>query len=78
MEPIQVASLIKNELPDAEVIVDGEGCSFSVTVVSREFDGRSLLKKQQMVLESVKEPLASGELHAITVKTYTPDEWARR
>jgi len=30
-----------------------------------------------MVLDTVKEPLATGELHAITVKAYTPEEWAR-
>ena len=47
-------------------------------VVSDRFDGCTLLKKQQMVLDSVKAPLATGDLHAITVKAYTPDEWARR
>jgi monothiol glutaredoxin len=78
VEPTEIEAMIKKELQDAEVIVDGEGCSFSVIVVSARFDGCTLLKKQQMVLDSVKEPLATGELHAITVKAYTPGEWARR
>lgn len=77
MESIAVEALIKSELQDAEVIVEGEGCSFSVVVVSAQFEGCSLLKKQQMVLDSVKESLATGELHAITVKSYTPEEWRR-
>ncbi|MCS5565259.1 MAG: BolA/IbaG family iron-sulfur metabolism protein [Methylococcales bacterium] len=77
MEIMEVGDLIRNSIEDAEVIVEGEGCSFSVVVVSILFEGYSLLKKQQMVLAAVKEPLATGELHAITVKAYTPDEWAR-
>ncbi len=78
MERITVEGMIKKGLQDAEVILDGEGCSFSVIVISSQFDNCTLLKKQQMVLDTVKEPLATGELHAITIKTYTPDEWARR
>ncbi|MGR9106661.1 MAG: BolA family protein [Gammaproteobacteria bacterium] len=77
MNPNKIETLIKNVLPDAEVMVEGEGCSFAVTVVSARFEGCSLLKKQQMVLDSVKEPLATGELHAISVKAYTPQQWAK-
>lgn len=77
MEIIEVRDLIRKGIEDAEVIVEGEGCSFSVVVVSIRFAACSLLKKQQMVLDTVKEPLATGELHAITVKAYTPEEWAR-
>ncbi|MGH8500335.1 MAG: BolA family protein [Methylococcales bacterium] len=78
VELIEVEAMIKKELPDAEVMVEGEGCSFSVVVVSARFEGCTLLKKQQMVLESVKEPLATGELHAISVKAFTPQEYGGR
>jgi monothiol glutaredoxin len=70
--------MIKQDLQDAQVMVDGEGCSFSVIVVSDRFGGLSLLKKQQLVLDAVKEPLATGELHAISVKAFTPEEWSRQ
>lgn len=78
MELSEVEAMIKKGLPDAEVIVDGEGCSFSVTVVSGRFEGLTRLKKQQLVLDSLKEPLATGELHAITIKACTPGEWVRQ
>ncbi len=78
MEAITVQELIKGGLTDAEVFVEGEGCNFSVTVVSSEFDGLPRVKSQQKVLATVQEPLATGELHAITVKTFTPDQWAQR
>ncbi len=78
MEAITVKELIKNGLADAEVFVDGEGCNFSVTVVSHAFEGLPIVKCQQKVLATVQEPLASGELHAISVKTLTPDQWAQK
>lgn len=78
VETIEIQAMIKKELPDAEVLVQGEGCSFSVVVVSARFEGCTLLKKQQMVLESVQEALATGALHAISVKAFTPQEWQRR
>ena len=78
MEAITVQELIQRGLKDAEVFVEGEGCNFSVTVVSSEFDGLPRVKSQQKVLAAVQEPLATGELHAITVKTFTPDQWVQR
>ena len=66
---------IKDGIPDAEVILDGEGCSYKVTVVSDVFDGLSPVKKQQTVYATVNDLIASGELHALTIKTFTPEQW---
>ncbi len=71
----QVTQLVKQGLPDAQVIVDGVGCDLLVTVVSSQFDDLALVKKQQLVMATLKEPLASGKLHAVSVKAHTPDEW---
>ncbi len=78
METSAVQKLIQADLKDAQVFVEGEGCNFSVTVVSKEFDGYPTVKNQQKVLAAVQEPIATGELHAITVKTYTLEEWAKK
>ncbi len=75
MDAKEVVALIKSGFPDAEVFIDGQDCSFSVVVVSARFENESLLKKQQLVLATVKDQLASGVLHAMSVKAYTPREW---
>lgn len=75
MEPSEVRDLIQTALPDARITVEGEGCSFSVTVVSDTFEGLPLVKRQRQILDAVSAPLASGALHAITVKTHTAAEW---
>lgn len=74
----EVVAVIKAGIPDAEVMVDGADCSFSVTVVSASFEGLSILKKQQAVMATVKEQIASGALHAISVNALTPAEWAAK
>ncbi|QSA99233.1 BolA family protein [Methylococcus sp. EFPC2] len=76
MEIAEVRQLIESGIPGSEVIVDGEGCSFSVVVVGEAFAGLSLVKRQQQVLATVSEPLSSGALHAISMKVYTSAEWA--
>ena len=72
----EVAQQVQLGFGDAKVIVEGEGCDLLVTVISPQFSDLSAVKKQQLILATLKEPLASGRLHAVSVKAYTPDEWA--
>jgi monothiol glutaredoxin len=71
----EVTQLVKGGISDAKVIVEGEGCDLTITVVSTQFTDLALVKKQQLVMATLTEPLASGKLHAISVKAFTPDEW---
>ncbi len=77
MEIAEVRQLIEAGIPGCEVTVCGEGCSFSVVVVSEAFAGLSLVKRQQRVLATVSEPLSTGALHAISMEVYTPEERRR-
>ena len=72
---LEVEQLVQQGIPDAKVLVEGEGCDLLITVVSEQFTDLALVKKQQLVMATLKEPLASGKLHAVSVKAYTPDEW---
>ncbi len=71
----EVEALVRQGLPDAQVFIEGAGCDLSLVVVSRQFTDLSPVKEQQLVLSTLKEPLASGKLHAVSIKAYTPDEW---
>jgi len=72
---LEVEQLVQQGIPEAKVLVEGEGCDLLITVVSEQFIDLTLVKKQQLVMATLKEPLASGKLHAVSVKAYTPDEW---
>lgn len=69
----KVEKLIKEATQASEVIVSGEGCNCDVTVISDKFEGMSLLNRQRMVNAAVTDLIASGELHALSIKTRTPE-----
>jgi stress-induced morphogen len=69
---------IRRGLPGAEVeVVDlkGTGDHFQARVVSAAFEGRSLIEQHRLVKDCLEEWLRTGELHAFTLKTYTPEQW---
>lgn len=76
MENEAVAQLIRNGLPGAEVEVVGDGSHFEALVVSDAFAGLTPIKKQRLVMDTVRDQIASGELHALSIKTLTPEQRA--
>ena len=71
----EIAPIILATLPSSIVNVSGEDCNFTVSVVCDDFEGKSLIERQKMVLNLFSAQLASGELHALTVNVMTPSEW---
>jgi acid stress-induced BolA-like protein IbaG/YrbA len=76
MEIEAIRQMIENVLPDSRLAIEGEGCNFSITVVSQSFEGLNTVKRQKLVLGALQQPLATGALHAISMKTQTPAEAA--
>ncbi|MFO7602516.1 MAG: BolA family protein [Gammaproteobacteria bacterium] len=77
MHPDDVKALINAGLPDCQVQVSGDGSHFEAIVIGELFADMSPVKKQQAVYATVKQHITSGELHALSIKTYTPDEWQK-
>lgn len=77
MDPEEVKKLILAGLPDCEVTVKGDGSHFDAIVVGEVFDGKTLLAKQKLVYATVNEFIVSGQLHALSIKAYTPAEWQK-
>jgi len=75
MENEKVQRLIEAGLPGARAMVTGDGRHFEAVVISGEFAGKSPLQKQRLVMATVRQQIDSDELHAITIKTLTPEEW---
>jgi acid stress-induced BolA-like protein IbaG/YrbA len=76
METAAVAALIRAGMPGAEVQVTGDGRHFEARVVSSEFEGRSLIERHRLVLATVTAEIERDELHALSIKAYTPAQWA--
>lgn len=54
---------------------DGCGFKFHVLVVSKKFEGMSLIQRQRLVNEILKDEMK--EIHALTQKTLTPEQWKK-
>ena len=77
MNPEDVEKMIQTGLPDCEVKVEGDGSHFEAVVICEMFDGMSLVKKQQAVYKTLGDKITSGEVHALTIKTFTAEEFAK-
>lgn len=78
ISPDQVESLIKAEIPDAQVQVQdltGGGDHLQAIVISSQFEGKSLVKQHQLVYGALRQEMATEAIHALALKTYTPEAW---
>jgi len=75
MQSEDIKRLIEAGLPDSQAFVDGDGAHFTACVVCPIFAGKSRLQKQQLVNDTVKSELLNGTLHALSIKTFTQEEW---
>ena len=71
----EVINLIKQKIVDSEVYVENlkGNDHLQVTVIASEFNGLSLVKQHQLVYSALKEELASEAIHALALKTETPN-----
>lgn len=68
---------IEKAVPGASVTINdlvGDGDHLQAIVVSDAFNGKSLLEQHRMIFDPLKETL-KADLHALTLKTYTPEQW---
>lgn len=66
--------------PGSEVDVrdtTGTGDHFEARVVSASFVGKSMVEQHQLVYAPLQDWLKSGELHALALKTYSPEQWKK-
>ena len=76
MHPEHIKQLILAGMPCDFLELDGDGQHFEAIVVSAEFEGKGRVQRQQRVYQTLQEKLATGELHALSFKTFTPAEWS--
>ncbi len=76
MDFAQIEQRLNGALTLDELHISGEGSHVNVVAVGALFDGMSRVKKQQAIYAPLKDLIADGSLHALTIKAFTPEEWA--
>lgn len=73
--PAEVQQFIAAGLPCDHLEVEGDGEHFFATIVSVEFDGKSRIARHQRVYQALGDRMRA-QIHALSMKTLTPAEWA--
>ena len=71
----QLQAIIAAGLPCEHLHVEGDGRHWFATLVSAEFEGKRLIQRHQRVYATLGEKIKTDEVHALSMKTYTPAEW---
>jgi acid stress-induced BolA-like protein IbaG/YrbA len=75
--PEEIKKWIEESLTCEHVEVDGDGQHFEALIVSPAFRGKSRVQQHQLVYRALGERMR-GEIHALSMKTLTPEDWAGR
>jgi acid stress-induced BolA-like protein IbaG/YrbA len=76
MNEEQIKQMIEAGIPGAQVRIGGDGRHFEAAIVSPEFTGKSMVQQHQMVYKALGDSFQTDAIHALSFKTYTPEEWA--
>ena len=77
MSPDEIKSLLEDRIANSQVEVSVDGSHVNLLVISPAFAGLNPVKKQQLVYGILQDQISSGAIHAVNMKTYTPEQWAQ-
>ena len=72
VNPDQIKTAIQRLIPDADLIIEdlsGSGDHLQVNVVSKAFEGLSLISQHQLVYKALEDYLANESIHALALNT---------
>ena len=71
----ELQTIIAAGLSCEHLHVEGDGRHWYATMVSAEFEGKRLIQRHQRVYATLGDKMKTDEVHALSMKTYTPAEW---
>lgn len=74
----ELKSIIQSGLKCQLCELEGDGRHWSATIVSAEFEGKRAIARHQRVYATLGAKMHTDEVHALSMKTFTPTEWASR
>ena len=71
----ELQSIISAGLPCEHIELSGDGQHWYATIVSSAFEGQRLIQRHQKVYATLGGRIQTNEVHALSMKTFTPAEW---
>jgi acid stress-induced BolA-like protein IbaG/YrbA len=72
----ELQNIISAGLRCEHILVNGDGRHWEALIVSPEFEGKRLIQRHQRVYATLGARMHTDEVHALSMKTFTPAEWA--
>ncbi|MGB4115700.1 MAG: BolA family protein [Polaromonas sp.] len=72
----ELQSIISAGLPCEHIELSGDGQHWYATIVSSSFEGQRLIQRHKQVYATLGARIQTNEVHALSMKTFTPAEWA--
>ena len=73
--PESIERDIASGLPCEHLTVEGDGQHFQAVIVSAAFEGKRPIQRHQMVYAVLGDRMRE-EIHALSMQTLTPEQWA--
>ncbi len=73
----QLKDIIHAGLACEHLELEGDGRHWFATIVSPEFEGKRQIQRHQRVYATLGGRMQTDEVHALSMKTFTPAEWAQ-
>ena len=77
VEPSSIEQSIRAGLACTHLEVRGDGAHFDAVIVSPAFMGLSRVRQHQLVYAALGDRMRE-EIHALSMKTFSPEEWVAR
>jgi acid stress-induced BolA-like protein IbaG/YrbA len=72
----ELQAIISAGIDCQHIELSGDGRHWYATIVSSTFDGLRLIQRHQRVYATLGGRMQTDEVHALSMKTFTPTEWA--
>ncbi len=75
----EIQMLIQAQFPKDEVSVKSDdNTHFEALIISDEFKNKKRIERQRMIYSLLGDDISSGRVHALSLKTYTKEEWGEK
>ncbi|MBF0379508.1 MAG: BolA/IbaG family iron-sulfur metabolism protein [Magnetococcales bacterium] len=77
METEKLRQIIADGMEHEHLVLNGDGRHFDLTIVSAAFVGLNRIQQHQLIYKVLGD-LMKEDVHALNMKTFTPEAWAAR
>jgi acid stress-induced BolA-like protein IbaG/YrbA len=76
MDADQLKTIIQAGLSCEHIEITGDGVHWEAIIVAAGFEGKRKIARHQLVYATLGDRMKTNEVHALSMQTVTPAEWA--